>query len=107
MSKETKNILILGYGSTGKSLGVFLNDKKLNVYFWDDNQTKLEEIDAAFSIYTGQKLTLFECIFVSPGIKSKGSRLLNATAAAVTILVEPGPTEDVAIKICLRRIALA
>ena len=41
------------------------------------------------------------------GISKSGSRLLNATAAAVTIFVDPGPTEEVAIKICLRRIALA
>ena len=70
MGKETnnKNILILGYGNTGKSLGAFLNNKKFNIYFWDDNQTRLEKIDASFSKYTGQKLTLFESVFVSPGI---------------------------------------
>ena len=44
---------------------------------------------------------------VSPGINNKGRRLLNATAAAVTIFVAPGPTDEVAIKICLRRIARA
>ena len=44
---------------------------------------------------------------VSPGIKRRGSLLLKATAAAVTIFVEPGPTDEVAINICLRRIALA
>ena len=32
-----KNILILGYGKTGKSIAKFLGKKKLNIYFWDDN----------------------------------------------------------------------
>ena len=36
-----------------------------------------------------------------------GRRLLIATPAAVTIFVAPGPTDDVAIKICLRLMALA
>ena len=44
---------------------------------------------------------------LSPGNKSNGSLLLIATAAAVTILVEPGPTELVATKICFLLFALA
>src|SRR6056300_517065 len=44
---------------------------------------------------------------VSPGKKSIGSLLLIATAAAVIIFVEPGPTEEVAIKICFLLFALA
>ena len=42
---------------------------------------------------------------VSPGKKSIGSLLLIATAAAVIIFVEPGPTDEVAMKICLRLFA--
>ena len=44
---------------------------------------------------------------VSPGNNKSGNLLLKATAAAVTIFVEPGPTEEVAIKICFLLIALA
>ena len=33
---------------------------------------------------------------VSPASSSRGSRLAEATAAAVTMLVAPGPTEEVA-----------
>ena len=43
---------------------------------------------------------------VSPGKNNIGIRLLIATAAAVIILVDPGPTDEVAIKICFLRLAL-
>ena len=43
---------------------------------------------------------------VSPGKSNIGRRLLIATAAAVTIFVAPGPTDEVAIKICFLLIAL-
>ena len=43
---------------------------------------------------------------VSPGKNKIGSLLLMATAAAVIIFVEPGPTELVAIKICFLLFAL-
>ena len=43
---------------------------------------------------------------VSPGKKSIGTRLLIATAAAVTIFVDPGPTDEVATKICFLLFAL-
>ena len=44
---------------------------------------------------------------VSPASSSSGSRLACATAAAVTMFIAPGPTEDVAAMNCRRRIALA
>ena len=43
---------------------------------------------------------------VSPAMKSTGRRLAMAMPAAVTILVAPGPTDDVATMICWRRLAL-
>ena len=44
---------------------------------------------------------------VSPASNNSGSRLLWATAAAVTMLVAPGPIDDVATMIWRRRAALA
>ena len=44
--------------------------------------------------------------YVSPGKNKIGNLLLIATAAAVTILVAPGPTDDVATKICCLLFAL-
>ena len=47
--KQTnKNILILGYGKTGKSIASFLKNKKLNIYFWDDNKEILNKINSRF-----------------------------------------------------------
>ena len=60
---KNKNILIIGYGNTGKSLGAFLWNKKNNIYFWDDNQNKLDNLDKAFYKYNGQKVNLFDCIY--------------------------------------------
>ena len=39
-----KNILILGYGNTGKSLGKYLKDDGLNIFYWDDNKNILNSI---------------------------------------------------------------
>ena len=44
---------------------------------------------------------------VSADSRSSGSRFECATAAAVTMLVAPGPIELVATMICLRNLALA
>ena len=44
---------------------------------------------------------------MSPASSSSGSRFAWATAAAVTMLVAPGPIEDVATMIRRRPIALA
>ena len=45
--------------------------------------------------------------YVSPGKNNIGSLLLIATPAAVTMFVAPGPTDDVATKICCLLFALA
>ena len=47
------------------------------------------------------------CWNVSPDSSRTGSRLAWATAAAVTMFVEPGPIDDVATMIRRPRIALA
>ena len=44
---------------------------------------------------------------MSPESSSSGRRLAIATAAAVTMLVAPGPTDDVATITWRRRIAFA
>ena len=75
--KQTnKNILILGYGKTGKSIATFLKNKKFNIYFWDDNKEILNKINSRFLKYTKQNLSLFHSIFVSPGI-SKNHKIIK------------------------------
>ena len=62
--KETfKNILILGYGKTGKSIAEFLKNKKFNIYFWDDNSEVFNKISNNFFKYNKQSLNIFQKIF--------------------------------------------
>ena len=76
--KQTnKNILILGYGKTGKSIASFLKNKKLNIYFWDDNKEILNKINSRFLKYTKQNLNLFHSIYASPGI-SKNHKIIKS-----------------------------
>jgi len=88
VAKEIKNIknniLILGYGNTGKSLGVFLS-KKFNIYFWDDDQNKFDKIDKSFSKYNYEKVSFFDCIYVSPGVNKSHKILKKALKNQVKI----------------------
>ena len=74
---NNKKVLILGMGSTGISICNFLKNKKIDIYCWDDNKCKLENIEKSFSIYSNEKLSLFECIYVSPGI-SKNHKIVKS-----------------------------
>ena len=63
--KETfKNILILGYGKTGKSIAEFLKNNKLNIYFWDDNSEVFDKISNNFFKYNKQSLKYFSKEFL-------------------------------------------
>ena len=73
---NNKKVLILGMGSTGLSICNFLKNKKIDIYCWDDNKCKLENIEKSFSIYSNQTLRLFKCIYVSPGI-SKNHKIVK------------------------------
>ena len=77
--KETfKNILILGYGKTGKSIAEFFKNNKLNIYFWDDNSEVFDKISNNFFKYNNQSLSIFQRIFVSPGISKSHKIVKNA-----------------------------
>ena len=73
-----KNILILGYGKTGKSIAEFFKNNKLNIYFWDDNPEVFDKISNNFLKYNKQSLSIFERIFVSPGISKSHKIVKNA-----------------------------
>ena len=65
-----KDVLILGFGKTGKSLIKFLIKLNAYIYIWDDN-INLKNLNfnkvKIFNILE-KKLTDFYTIFVSPGI---------------------------------------
>ena len=84
--KQTnKNILILGYGKTGKSIASFLKNKKFNIYFWDDNKEVLNKINSRFLKYTKQNLSLFHSIYASPGISKNHKIIKNAIKNKIKI----------------------
>ncbi len=82
---KNKNILILGYGKTGKSIAEFLNHKKFNIFFWDDNKAVLDNLDSHFIKYNQQSLRIFESIFVSPGINKKHKIIKTAIKNKIKI----------------------
>ena len=83
--EKYKNILILGYGKTGRSIARFLGNKKLNIYFWDDNKSVLDKINDNFFVYNQQNLNNFESIFVSPGISKSHKIIKNAIKNKIKI----------------------
>ncbi len=77
MQRKEKNILIIGFGETGKSIGNFLNSRNVNIYFWDDNKDILNKPTNLFLKYSNQNIGFFDEIYVSPGI-SKNHYLIKA-----------------------------
>jgi len=73
---KNKDILILGYGKTGKSLAKYLTKQGAKIYFWDDNAKILAKIDKSYFKYEQEKSHIFDYIYVSPGI-SKNHEILK------------------------------
>jgi UDP-N-acetylmuramoylalanine--D-glutamate ligase len=84
-NQTNKNILILGYGKTGRSIAFFLKNKKFNIYFWDDNKEILNKINSRFLKYTKQNLGYFHSIFASPGISKNHKIIKNAIKNKIKI----------------------
>ena len=73
-----KDILIVGFGKTGKSILKFFKNQKVNIYIYDDN---LDIIKNRFKVKyffneKEKKISDFFTIFVSPGI-SKNHKLIK------------------------------
>ena len=73
---ENKNILIVGYGNTGKGVDDFLKTKNCNVFLFDDNKkiypNNIEKIDYAI---------------VSPGIDIKNSAIYGEIAKSKAVVM--------------------
>ena len=83
-----KEVLIIGYGLTGKSIANFLKKQKCNIYVWDDSLDKLNKKDCKKIITYNikyKKIEDFSYIFVSPGIKKTHFLLLRARKKNITI----------------------
>ena len=69
-----KDVLIIGYGLTGKSLSDFLKKQKCDVFVWDDSFDKLNiKSNEKIRIYNikNKNIDDFHYIFVSPGIQKE------------------------------------
>ena len=83
-----KEVLIIGYGLTGKSVLKFLKKQKCNIYVWDDDFDTLNKKNSdkivAYNI-ENKNIDDFSYIFVSPGIEKKHFLLLKARKKNITI----------------------
>ena len=66
-----KEVLIIGYGVTGKSIAKYLTKFKCNIFIWDDDLEKLKKTN--FNIFDIKKINFqdIKAIFVSPGVKKE------------------------------------
>ena len=83
-----KDILIIGYGLTGKSLSDFLKKQKCKVFVWDDSFDKLNiKSNEKIRIYNikNKNIDDFHYIFVSPGIQKEHFLLAKAREKNITV----------------------
>ncbi len=73
-----KDILIVGFGKTGKSILKFFKNQKVNVFIYDDNLNIIKNKLKSKNIFNEKKKKIsdFFTIFVSPGI-SKNHKLIR------------------------------
>ena len=76
-----KDILIVGFGKTGKSIFKFLKNKKANIFIYDDNLEIIKNKFKSKNFFNEKekKISDFFTIFVSPGI-SKNHKLIKKAA---------------------------
>jgi len=73
-----KDILIVGFGNTGKSILKFFKSQKVNIFIYDDNLDVIKNKFKSKNIFNEKekKISDFFTIFVSPGI-SKNHKLIK------------------------------
>ena len=73
-----KDILIVGFGKTGKSILKFFKNQKVNIFIYDDNLDIIKNKFKSKNFFNEKekKISDFFTIFVSPGI-SKNHKLIK------------------------------
>lgn len=76
-----KDILIVGYGKTGKSIFKFFKNQKVNIFIYDDNLDIIKNKLKSKNFFNEKEKSIsdFFTIFVSPGI-SKNHKLIKKAA---------------------------
>ena len=67
-------ILIIGFGKTGKAIANFFNNLNVKVYFWDDKKANFKKNNyrkAQPYKFKEKKITDFSYVFVSPGVSKE------------------------------------
>ena len=82
-----KDILVLGYGSTGKSIIKFFIKQNVNIFIYDDNINENNNYYKKVKLYNPnkKKLSDFSAIFVSPGINKSHKLIKNGIKEKILI----------------------
>ncbi len=77
-----KDILIVGFGKTGRSILKFFKNQKVNIFIYDDNLDIIKNKFKSIHFFNEKekKISDFFTIFVSPGI-SKNHKLIKKAAS--------------------------
>ena len=84
---HNKDILIVGYGKTGKSILKFFKNQKVNVFIYDDNLDIIKNNLKSKHFFNEKekKISDFFTIFVSPGISKKHKLIKKAVNKNIPI----------------------
>ena len=82
-----KDILIVGFGNTGKSILKFFIDQKVNIFIYDDNLNIIKNKFKLKNFFNEKekKISDFFTIFVSPGINKSHKLVKKATKKNIRI----------------------
>ena len=78
-----KDILIIGFGKTGKSIARFLKNQKVNIFIYDDYLSTTKNNN--FFNPKQKKISDFYTIFVSPGISKEHKLIKQANKKKIRI----------------------
>jgi UDP-N-acetylmuramoylalanine-D-glutamate ligase len=70
-----KNILIYGFGKSGKESALFLTKKKAKVFVYDDK--KIEESTSYVTIDNDFDFDLIDLVIISPGVNADKSFIIK------------------------------
>ena len=82
-----KDILILGFGKTGKSITRYFKNQKVNIFIYDDNLDVIKNAFKTKNYYKPDEKNIsdFFVIFVSPGIGRNHDIIKKATKKKIPI----------------------
>ena len=84
MDLKGKNVIVLGYAKTGKSVAKFLLSQNANVYIYDDNLDSIEEFNLVKNIEDYN----FDLCVISPGISIFSRVVTELYAKSVPVISE-------------------